>query len=207
MEEDKRRREDGPKAKFHWMRRGVERWFSYSPEDVLMSRGRQEERLPRWELFFCYSRASAFLGKIGACNRSLSNALLREEGLIIIDQDLLSFYVSLGSVRNYLANYTSKIYMVSGQPVFIDARGSRDECRTRIKIYRRYLSSRKNFSNNFTIHVRLQSRLKVKRENRVQCVTNTAIRKVYETRALLVEIDATVWKYVYVTYILIAPCV
>lgn len=111
-EEDKRRREDGPKAKFHWMRRGVERWFSYSPEDVLMSRGRQEERLPRWELFFCYSRASAFLGKIGACNRSLSNALLREEGLIIIDQDLLSFYVSRFSAKLFGQLHLENLYGV-----------------------------------------------------------------------------------------------
>lgn len=51
--------------------------------------------------------------------------------------------------------------------------------------------SRENFLNNFTIPRSITIVLKLY-ENRVQRVTNTATRKVYETRALLIEIDATV---------------
>lgn len=53
-----------------------------------------------------------FLSKIGACNRSLSNALLREEGLIIIDQDLLSFYVSRFSAKSFGQLHLENLYDV-----------------------------------------------------------------------------------------------
>lgn len=36
-----------PKVKSRWKRGGVERWFPHRPEDVPMSRGRQEGSLPR----------------------------------------------------------------------------------------------------------------------------------------------------------------